>query len=262
MAIRLVATDMDGTLLDSQKRQPADFMDWVKNHPEIKTVIASGRQYYTLVNEFIPVKDQLIYVAENGGLVFEKGKVLYSNEMKKEDIRDCLNLMEGVKGLTPILCGAESAYMKPASELVCREASIYYHHLQQTEDLYEASSQDVIVKIAVFVEEKAAEDSMKYFTEIKSHLTAVLSGDSWIDIANSTISKGIAVEVIQKKYGISKSESMAFGDYLNDADLLKSCEESYCMKNGHPDLKAIAKYIADSNDDNGVMKVLKSRINE
>ena len=60
----------------------------------------------------------------------------------------------------------------------------------------------------------------------------MLSGDSWIDISNRTVNKGIAVEAIQKKYGIDRTESMAFGDYLNDVGLIKSCEESYCMENG------------------------------
>lgn len=258
MEIRLAAMDMDGTLLDSQKRLPADFMDWVKRHPEIKTVIASGRQYYTLVKDFIPVKDRLIYIAENGGFVFEKGEMLYSNEMNKEDILECLKLVDTIKGLTPILCGAESAYMRPAKEHILREVSVYYDHLQETENLYDTAMRDVIVKIAVFADEKAAEVSMKHFKDIKPHLAAVLSGDSWIDISNCTVNKGIAVDFIQKKYGIERSQSMAFGDYLNDAELLRNCGESYCMKNGHPDLKTSAKHIADSNDDNGVMKVLYS----
>ena len=50
---------------------------------------------------------------------------------------------------------------------------------------------------------------------------------------------------------------MAFGDYLNDVSLFEVCEESYCMENGHPDLKALAKYVTASNDNNGVMKVLE-----
>ena len=94
MAIRLVALDMDGTLLDSNKNLPPDFMDWVKTHPAIKTVIASGRQYYTLVKDFIPIKDQLIYVAENGGIVFEQDSVIYLNEMQKTDIKDCLDIID------------------------------------------------------------------------------------------------------------------------------------------------------------------------
>ena len=48
MNIKLVAVDMDGTLLNSKKEMPEEFIPWVKSHPEIKTVIASGRQYYTL----------------------------------------------------------------------------------------------------------------------------------------------------------------------------------------------------------------------
>lgn len=50
---------------------------------------------------------------------------------------------------------------------------------------------------------------------------------------------------------------MAFGDYLNDVSLFDVCGESYCMANGHPDLKKLAKYVTDSNDDNGVMNVLR-----
>lgn len=258
MNIKLVALDMDGTLLDSSKKLPADFMDWVRQHPNIKTVIASGRQYYTLVKDFLPIKDRLIYVAENGGLVFEKDEIIYKNEMKKEDVIDCLKLIDSIKGTTPIICGAKSAYMRPANESVLKEVRMYYDHLKQTTELYEDAIQDAIVKIAVFVEEKQAESAINHFSNIKRHLSAVLSGDSWIDIANQTVNKGIAVTAIQKLYGIDEKESMAFGDYLNDAELLKRCAENYCMENGHPDLKSLAKYITKSNDNDGVMIVLRS----
>lgn len=257
MKIRLVATDMDGTLLDSQKRLPADFMDWVNAHPDIKTVIASGRQYYTLVKDFLPIKEKLIYIAENGGFVFENDKMIYSNAMKKEDVYRCLAKIERIEGLTPVLCGEKSAYMKPSKDSVQKEVAVYYHHLKQTNDLHAAAMQDTIVKIAVFAEEKKAEPAMVHFKDVGGNLAVVLSGDSWIDIANQTVSKGIAIVQIQKKYGIDKAECMAFGDYLNDAQMLENCEESYCMENGHPDLKVLAKYTAASNDEDGVMQVLR-----
>lgn len=256
MSIKLVALDMDGTLLDSSKRQPPDFMDWVKAHPAIKTVIASGRQYYTLVKDFIPIKDQLIYIAENGGIVFEKGHILYLNEMQPSDIPDCLEMIEHIEEATPVICGAKSAYIRPTEPHIFREAAMYYDHLQQTPDIYAAAQQDTIIKIAVFVDKKMAGSVMKYFSALPGHLAAVLSGDSWIDIANRTVNKGVAVAAIQQKYGIDPAESMAFGDYLNDAEMFKTCGESYCMENGHPQLKALAKYVTDSNDNNGVMHVL------
>lgn len=53
---------------------------------------------------------------------------------------------------------------------------------------------------------------------------------------------------------------MAFGDYHNDLEMIKVCKESYAMENAHDDIKAAAKYIAPSNNDEGVMKVLLERI--
>ena len=84
----------------------------------------------------------------------------------------------------------------------------------------------------------------------------MVSGDSWIDIANASANKGAGIAAIQRKYQIKPEECMAFGDYLNDVELLKSCGESYCMENGHPRLKEIARHIAPSNNECGVMQVI------
>lgn len=254
--IKLVALDMDGTLLNSAKKLPPDFMEWVKSHPGIKTVIASGRPYYTIANDFIPVKDSLVYVAENGGLVFEKDDIICKNEMQKHDIRKCLEIISRIDGLVPVVCGAKSAYTI-AEEITCPDIQMYYIRLQPAENLYQASLEDTVVKIAIFVKEKRAEQAIRYFTDLDDPMAAVLSGDSWIDISYRTSSKGAAVAAVQKKYGISREESMAFGDYLNDASLFEVCGESYCMANGHPDLRKFAKHIADTNDNDGVMKVLR-----
>lgn len=254
--IKLMATDMDGTLLDSEKNLPSDFLDWVNAHKDIKTVLASGRQYFTLKNMFQPVEDDVIFVAENGAIVFEKGEVLYCNKIAGEDVTRCLDLLDGEPGIALILCGAKSAYMKHGSELVEENGHMYYAQLQFVEDLYACLDLDDIVKIAVFVEEQKAESVWKGLPELGDNILAVLSGDSWIDIANKNVSKGEAIEVIQKRLNITRQQSMAFGDYLNDYDLLRQCGESYAMENAHPKLKKIAKYITDSNDDQGVMKVL------
>ena len=68
--IRLVALDMDGTLLNTNNELPEDFFPWVKSHPMIRTVIASGRQYQTLRDNMSEIKDELTIIAENGGFVY------------------------------------------------------------------------------------------------------------------------------------------------------------------------------------------------
>ena len=80
MNIKLVALDMDGTLLNSKKEKPAEFIPWVEKHPEIKVVIASGRQYYTLEKDFMEnIKEDL--EIEEADIIFaphhgrESGKI-------------------------------------------------------------------------------------------------------------------------------------------------------------------------------------------
>ena len=258
MDIKLVALDMDGTLLDSKKRLPVDFIPWVKTHPEIMTVIASGRQYHTLERDFHMLKNELTFIAENGGLVIKNDEVIYSDEMKKDDVRKCLDIIKEHSDMTPVLCGVKSAYMPVSDEDTFKQVDMYYVSLEVVDDIYSCVEKDEIIKIAVNIKNFGAESSMGIFSNLGEVIKPVLSGDSWIDIANASVNKGEAVRAILRKYNIDRKEAMSFGDYLNDYELIESCEESYCMENGHPKLKAIAKHIADSNDDDGVMKVLRS----
>ena len=73
------------------------------------------------------------------------------------------------------------------------------------------------------------------------------------------VHKGMAMRGLQRMLGVEPEECMAFGDYLNDCELLEAVGESYAMENAHPQLKAMAKHIAPSNDDNGVIRVIKER---
>lgn len=256
--IKLVATDLDGTLLKADKSKPADFEDFVLSHPEIIFVIASGRQYYNIRSQFERTSDQLMYIAENGGFVFKDGQCIFINEMCKEDVDASIKrfVNPGVSDI--VLCGEKSAYMLgSASDDARRNASMYYTRFQFVDSFEEVS--DRIIKIAVFVEGYVADTFYETLNNDNPRISYTLSGNCWIDIANSTVDKGEAMKVIQAKLGISPAECMAFGDYLNDVSLLKSCEESYAMANAHPDLKTFCKHIAPSNEDEGVMAVLKEK---
>lgn len=258
MNIRLVATDMDGTLLDSNKRLPDGFFEWVNNHKDIRFVIASGRQYYTLKKDFLDIHDNLIYIAENGALVFDRDEMLYIDAMKPEDVEYCIDFIERIPSTKVILCGVKSAYMTAPNEEESYNAGMYYERLTIVDDLKSMINEDKFLKLAIYFPNNAAEANYHLFDEVPAHLKPVLSGVSWIDISNSSVNKGTAMEVIREKLDLKKAECMAFGDYLNDIELLEAVEESYCMENGHDEVKRIAKHIAPSNDENGVMKILKN----
>ena len=65
------------------------------------------------------------------------------------------------------------------------------------------------------------------------------------------------MRLIQKKYNISYDETMAFGDYLNDYEMMQTCYYSYAMENAHEDLKAICNFNAPSNDEFGVITTIE-----
>ena len=259
MTIKLVATDLDGTLLNSKKEVPTDFKKWVLDHPEIKTVIASGRQYQTIYNDFKECAKNVCFIAENGAFIFEKNKLIYSIPLLFDDVVAIVEPILKCEGVFPLICGKNSAYMpKVKSTAANKEAIMYYANLEIVDDVFEAAKSDVIAKIALFIEDKRAKEFYNSYKVPNDSLCKTISSDSWIDVSSIAAHKGAAIKKLQEMYGISSDECMAFGDYMNDATMLCACTESYCMENGHEDLKAMAKHVASSNDDDGVMKVLRN----
>lgn len=259
MAIKFIAFDLDGTLLDSDKNYPEGFIEFVKNHPDIIFALSSGRQYYCLRKQFEELADRLVFVSENGAVVFYKDEIIYKNIMEDKRVEDALALGRSLSGNAPIACGIDSAYMEPVEEEVAKEPLKYYDHFKFVDNLDYYAHHDEIMKIAVFIRDKKAGEVYNTITSVPEGTAAVLSGDSWIDISNKDVDKGQAIKVVLERFGIEPSEAMAFGDYLNDITMLEVCGESYAMANALPQVKAVAKYVTEfGNDDDGVMQTLKS----
>ena len=82
MAVKLIAADIDGTLLDSNKNLSPDLFDLIKKLKEkdVKFAIASGRQYFNLLDNFKDVKEDLVYISDNGSIVYDNnGKSIYTD---------------------------------------------------------------------------------------------------------------------------------------------------------------------------------------
>ena len=67
----------------------------------------------------------------------------------------------------------------------------------------------------------------------------------------------MAVGILQQRLGISKKETIVFGDYLNDYEMFNCAEETYALENSHEDIKKIAKHIIPTNDEFSVIHELK-----
>lgn len=256
MRIKLVAFDMDGTVLRSSHELPNGLFEIIENHSDVKFAVASGRQYYSLLNIFEPVADKMIFVAENGGVIMEKGRTLHIEPINPDHVRDVLKRVEDNPDIYPVLGCERTAYMENAPKEVIDDVKSYNARLDMVDDIGDAAELDKVLNLALYSCGKARKNILPRLDGISSELKAVLSAKSWVDVINANVNKGNAVRFLQDLYGIKKEECAAFGDYMNDYELLQNCGESYAMENAREELKKIAKHIAPSNDDDGVVKVL------
>lgn len=256
--IKLIALDMDGTLLDSNKKEPEDFASWVISHPEIQVVISSGRQYYTLEEQFKEIADRLIFIAENGAVIFRAGEVIYKKPMSSQGVHETLNVCDQNPAYHPLICGLKSAYITDEDPVVVEEAIKYYARRTSVQSLHDSVELDDIFKVAIFIHDNKAGDEYQTFPALSDDIEAVLSGTSWIDVASKGIDKGGALKVLMDILGLTPDECMVFGDYLNDVGMMQAVTHSYAMANSHPDLFKIASNVTKyTNDEDGVMRTLK-----
>lgn len=259
--IKLIATDMDGTFLDSNKKFDKEFIDIFYQLKEkgIKFVIASGNQYYRLYQKFLPLSEQMYFIAENGSYIAEGSRELYSNIIDKQDVESIKKVVNAHPEVFYILCGRKGAYVHVAHRDKESVVKMYYCNYAFVESYGEIV--DDIIKIAVY-DEKG--NILQFFNQVQAqlpkHVKVVTAGNEWMDIQNKEINKGIGIQFLQMIYEIAPEECMAFGDQMNDYELLQHVKYGYAMANAIAPIKEIAYATTVSNDEQGVLKVIKEQV--
>ena len=262
--IKLILTDMDGTLLDANGNLPPDF-DEVMTRLKAKGVKfapASGRQYYSLKKTFEKYKDDFVFIAENGAIAFYKDKEITSYPIDKEKAVSILNTAED-SSVYRVFCGKHHAYiLRPQDDEVLRREVRKYFSFYKVVDSFEEAD-DVPIKISFFDPEGKANTSLlPKVIGYREDYEVIISSACWADITAKGVSKGAALVKAREILGVEKEECAAFGDYNNDIELLTESGYSYAMENACDNLKKIAKFIAPPNTDYGVTKTIKQLLDE
>lgn len=135
--IRLIASDMDATLLDGHSQLPQDFLHLVQElaGQDILFAAASGRPLYKLEEMFAPVLEQTLLVADNGGAVRWRGKDLFVSRMEPE-VWHRLTACAEENGDSFVVCGLESAYLRPCDRCYDAVYRNFYNRIAYVSDLY------------------------------------------------------------------------------------------------------------------------------
>ena len=260
--IRLIACDMDGTLLDDDDAVHEDFWPLVEElHARgVLFCPASGRQYYNLRERFEPIADDVVFIAENGTFVVHGDRELSSDCLDREVARQLIavarDLMANGSDVGAVLCGKTSVYIERADPPFLEEVDKYYHRLAVVDDLNVV--EDDILKVAIYDFVSSEEISAPAYAGFTETHQVVVSGQHWLDVMNLDANKGTGLRHIQEAFGITRDQTMVFGDFLNDLELMDEATYSFAMANAHPVLAERARYRAPGNTDNGVVRTIKS----
>ncbi len=261
--VRLVAVDLDGSLLDDAKRIHPSFWRLLDALDERGILLcpASGRQYATLRRDF--GRDDLVYIAENGAYVVHHGREISSDTVPWEHAAQVVaavrRLAAGGADVGTVLCGKGSAYVERTDEPFLAQVAPYYAQLARVDDLLAVRDEEVL-KVAVYDFGSAERGAGAGLAPLDGPVRVLVSQEHWVDVMSPTADKGRALETVQRALGITREQTMAFGDYLNDLGLLAAAGWSFAMDNAHPAVRAGARFVAPGNDDNGVVRTVASAL--
>ena len=256
--ILLVASDLDRTLLLEGGKMPPGLQDYVQRLNEQGTafVPARGRPRSTLKEMSDWRGMDLAFISDNGAVVEVGGEILHRSVISPEQY---LSMVDGTLASTdghPMLCGMDAAYLPVAARPLADAFRVYYKNLVFVTD-FGGIEEEIVKYSAYFPHEDARGALDTYFQPtFGDSFTVTLGGPPWIDIMDAGVSKGSAIGVLSEHLGLARHHLMAFGDTLNDLEMLAAVEHSYAVANADQEIKDQAQFLTASNEELGVYQVL------
>jgi len=256
--IKLIVTDMDGTLLNDKRELPPGIWKTIEQlrSKGILFAVASGRQYQTLADIFDPLRDRMLFMAENGTIIVHNGEIISTVALDKSLVHEFIQIARGLDDCHIVLCGTETAYVESTDAHFLSRTGDYFHHKKIVKDLMEVDAD--VLKFTICDFKNPENYSYEHFSPFSDRAQIAVASDIWLDIMPLHANKGAALKKMQEKLGITNAETLVFGDYMNDFEMMQYSENSYAMANAHPEILAISKFQTHhSNNENGVIATLK-----
>lgn len=256
--IRLIATDLDGTLLDDEKRLSPDFWEVEQQLVDkgILFTVASGRQFHNIAKVFERIADRTVFIAENGSYAYHAGTEIFRVALDPKHVHDFIRIGRQVEGAGLVVSGKKAAYIESREPRFVDEVIRHHDALEIVDDLLQVK--DDVLKFTLADFGDIVTNTAPRFEAFAPHFNVVISGRYWMDITDKTANKGTALRHVQAHFGITREETLVFGDYLNDLQMMQEARLSYAMRNAHADILAAASHVTDlDNNGFGVTETIK-----
>lgn len=279
--IKLIASDMDGTLLNDDHMISEENLKAIRKAQEMGRhfTIVTGRDYGAVKSYLEECNLKCECILSNGAEYRDvNGNVIESVYMNKESVKIAFDILSEA-GLCIQLMTNNGSYItnkesdKKAiidrfklfnptmTEEEVKKFVAKFHKkrgMKEIDNIYEILESNVeVLKIVTFDNDEKLIAALKdKLRENTSDLAVASTFSNDIEISDIKAQKGLILAKTIKKMGIDKSEVIVLGDSFNDYSMFTEFENSYAMENAIPEIKEIAKYITDTNNNNGVAKAI------
>ena len=274
MSIRMIATDMDGTLLDGQGQLDLPRLTTIFDELEkrdIRFVVATGNEIGRMRILFGPeLTNRITFVVANGARIFEGEDKIVEKHWDSCLVQNVLEYFAGRERDYHLVANLQNGPHTlegmdfPIVDRIMTEemAKEFYQQIHFLNDFQELDKEAVIKMSIVVDEEQTSSVTQRINQDFAGRLNAVTSGYGAIDLLPRGIHKGWGLCSLMERWKIEADQIMAFGDSENDLEMLELAGYSFAMENGEEKVKRMAKYIAPSNNEAGVLQVLEQYLKE
>lgn len=287
--IKLIASDMDGTLLNSDHKIPKENIELIKFAQKngIQFVVATGRAYYEALPALNDESIKCDVISFNGGIIYDKnGNIINITPMKLKDLYYTIEILKSLEisyqlytkntiytnsietDITAYIDLIRANGEEPNEQHLRQEArnrlALGYITEVDNIELYLNQENNPAIKVIGISNDL---EKLKHATELLSgndNISVTSSGANNVEIMDKKATKGEALKIVADIHDINLKNAIAIGDNLNDQAMLDIVEYSIAMKNGNKELQKTSKFITEkTNSEAGVadsvMKLLKEK---
>lgn len=268
MTIKLIATDMDGTLLDPKGQVDLPRLEKILDQLEergIRFVIATGNEIHRVKQLLGHLTERVVLIVANGARIFEGNQLLQAQTWDDDMVNRALEFFKGRECQDQfVVTSMNGGFVKEGTVFTQLEnfmtpemIELFYQRMNFVEEL-ESHLFGGVLKMSLVVGEERSDSVLEEINQLfNGSVQAVSSGYGCIDILQSGIHKAWGLQELLKRWDIKAEEIMAFGDSENDVEMLQLAGIAYAMENADDKAKAVATDFAPSNSQAGVYQVLE-----
>lgn len=253
---KILFLDIDGTILtpdDTIEDSTKTAISEMKKQ-DIEVVLATGRPIHE-IKELGQELNISSYIGYNGALGIFEGETIFAEPMPVEDVKYILEVAKENNHEVVLYTDSKNYLTDLDSDLV--KTFLEQFHLRQNDTFTEKVIDDIL-GITIITKEEDGEALYQFKDGIHLSQVNVEGMQHCFDVIRDKVNKGAGIQFLLNKLGIERESSIAFGDGMNDKEMLSFAGEGFAMGNAHPDLFQYAKHRTTDVNDSGIYNGLKS----